>query len=289
MCQHKTLPVGTLVSLVIVDHPATGVTQLNLHRPDRLNALNGALIIALHEALDEAAADRACRVVILTGAGRGFCAGMDLRDFGELQGHTPLGEIEASLARQRQISSLIPHLRAMPQPVIAAVNGAAAGAGFALVLGSDIRIAASSAQFSAAYIRVGLSSCDNGVSWVLPRLVGLGQAHELMLTGRSINASEAHRIGLVTQVVSDDELLGAAIAKAGEIVANASLAVSLTKEGMWAAVETPGLHATMVLEDRQQALGLISEDHRSAVRDFQARQRRETLPGARLDGAEQDE
>jgi enoyl-CoA hydratase len=259
------------MSLVIVDHPAAGVTQLSMNRPDRLNALNGVLIASLHEALDEAAIDRTCRVVILTGVGRGFCAGMDLRGFDELEGRAPLDEIEASLARQRQISSLIPHLRAMPQPVIAAVNGVAAGAGFALVLGSDIRIAASSAHFSAAYIRVGLSSCDNGVSWVLPRLVGVGQAHELMLTGRAINASEAHRIGLVTEVVSDDELLKATIAKAGEIVANSSLAVSLTKEGMWAAVETPGLHATMVLEDRQQALGLMSEDHRSAVRDFLAR------------------
>ena len=259
------------MSGVAVDHPLAGVTRLELRRPDRLNALDAGLIVTLHGALDAAAADRACRVIVLTGAGRGFSAGMDLRDFGEPPGAAGLDGLQASLARQRQIASLIPHLRAVPQPVIAAVNGPAAGAGLALALGSDIRIAGASASFSAAYIRMGLSSCDNGVSWLLPRLVGAGRAHEMMLTGRFVAAEEAYRIGLVTDVVADDRLQDAALAKAGEIIAHSPFAVALTKEGMWAAAETPGLHAAMVLEDRQQAIGLVSADHHAAVREFLSR------------------
>jgi enoyl-CoA hydratase/carnithine racemase len=259
--------------LVAIDRPRPEIIRLELRRPERLNALSSELIVAVHAALDDAASDAACRVIVLTGGGRGFCAGMDLRDFGQPPGPLGRDEIQRTLAVQRQIASLIPHLRAVPQPIIAAVNGPATGAGMALVLGSDIRIAANSARFSAAYIRIGLSSCDNGVSWLLPRLVGAGRAHEVMLTGRLFDADEALRIGLVTDVVPDDELSDVALAKAEEIAANSAFAVALTKEGMWAALETPGLHAAMVMEDRQQALGLFSADHRAAVRDFLARRR----------------
>jgi enoyl-CoA hydratase len=172
------------------------------------------------------------------------------------------------MAVQKHIASLIPHLRSLPQPVIAAVNGPAAGGGFALVLGSDIRLAARSARFNAAFIRIGLSACDIGTSWLLPRLVGAARAHELMLTGRIFDADEAARIGLVLDTVDDDDLLAAAYAKAGEIMANAPMGVAMTKEGMWSALEIPGMQAAIDLENRQQIMISATADHLEAMAAF---------------------
>ena len=165
-------------------------------------------------------------------------------------------------------SSLIPALRSLPQPVIAAVNGAAAGGGFALVLGSDIRIASRSAKFNAAFIRIGLSACDIGTSWLLPRLVGASRAQELMLTGRVFDADEAYRIGLVVDLVDDDALLAVAISKAEQVMLNAPFGVALTKEGMWSALEIPGMQAAIDLENRQQIMASATADHREAMAAF---------------------
>src|SRR3954453_1819547 len=166
-----------------LDTPRPGVTRITLNRPERLNAMRSWLVQGLHEALDQVAIDHDCRVVVLTGAGRGFCAGLDLGGYGEAPHAGGLGPTQAGLAVQKHIASLIPHLRSLPQPVIAAVNGPAAGGGFALVLGADVRMASRPARFNAAFIRIGLSACDIGTSWLLPRLVGAARAQELMLTG----------------------------------------------------------------------------------------------------------
>ncbi|NBP54755.1 MAG: enoyl-CoA hydratase/isomerase family protein, partial [Actinobacteria bacterium] len=185
------------MSVVEVTTPATGIALVTLNRPDKLNAMTSELVEMLHDTLDELADDASVRVVVLTGAGRGFCAGLDLGGYGVAPGRKQPGKVEASFATQKHIASLIPHMRSIPQPIIAAVNGPAAGGGFALVLGSDIRIASTDAKFNAAFIRIGLSACDIGTSWLLPRLVGAARAQELMLTGRIFDASEAERIGLV--------------------------------------------------------------------------------------------
>jgi enoyl-CoA hydratase len=150
--------------------------------------------------------------------------------------------------------------------VIAAVNGPASGGGFALVLGSDIRLAASSARFNAAFIRIGLSACDIGTSWLLPRLVGAARAQELMLTGRLFDASEALNMGLVTSVMAEGDLLDAAYAKAQEVMLNTPLGVALTKEGMWSALEIPGLQAAIDMENRQQIMASFSDDARETRR-----------------------
>ncbi len=244
------------------------VAWLILDRPDKLNAMTTELVQQLHDALDGVAADSDCRVVVLTGQGRGFCAGLDLRGYGDAPGTAGFGRPQAGFAVQRHIARLIPHLRSLPQPVIAAVNGPATGGGFALVLGSDIRIAAASARFNAAFIRIGLSACDIGTSWLLPRLVGAARAHELMLTGRLFDASEAERIGLVTEVVPDDALLEAVYAKADEVMLNTPFGVALTKEGMWSALEIPGMQAAIDLENRQQIMASFTEDHREAMAAF---------------------
>jgi enoyl-CoA hydratase len=148
------------------------------------------------------------------------------------------------------------------------VNGAASGGGFALVLGSDIRIASTAARFNAAFVRIGLSACDIGVSWMLPRLVGAARAHELMLTGRLFDADEALRMGLVTDVAPPDALLDAALAKADEICANSPWGVFMTKEVMWSALEIGSRQAAVDLENRTQVLAGITEDAREALTAF---------------------
>jgi len=151
-------------------------------------------------------------------------------------------------------------MRSVPQPIITAVNGAAAGGGFALVLGSDIRIASTAAKFNAAFIRIGLSACDIGTSWLLPRLIGAARAQELMLTGRIFHAEEAERIGLILETVQPEQLLECAFSKAREIMLNSPIGVALTKEGMWSALEIPGMQAAIDLENRQQIMATFSED-----------------------------
>lgn len=249
-----------------VSRPRDGVTVLTMNRPAKLNAMTSGMVEALHAAFDEVSRDRECRVVVLTGEGRGFCAGLDLGGYGNAPGFDWHGRVEQGFAVQRHIASLIPRMRSLPQPVIAAVNGPAAGGGFALVLGSDIRLAAESAKFNAAFIRIGLSACDIGTSWLLPRIVGAARAQELMLTGRIFESAEALRIGLVTEVVPDEALMDAAMSKAAEIMLNAPLGVALTKEGMWTALEIPGLQASIDLENRQQIMASFSEDAAEARR-----------------------
>lgn len=256
------------MSTVLLETIRPGIALLTLNRPDRLNAMSIELVGDLHARLDEIAADPDCRVVILTGAGRGFCSGLDLKEVPTAPRTEGLGRAQAGMATQQYIASLIPHLRSLRQPVISAVNGAAAGGGLALVLGSDVRIAGASARFNVAFIRVGLSGCDIGVSWLLPRLVGASRAHELMLTGRIIDAAEAERIGLVVRTVPDDELLDSALETAGLIAANSPFGVWMTKEVMWSNLETASLQTGIDLENRTQILASMTGDMNEALGAF---------------------
>ena len=256
------------MAVVERSQPAPGVVQLTLNRPDKLNAMTAELVQSLHDHLDAIAVDPEARVVILTGSGRGFCAGLDLGGYGTAPHTDHLGRTQAGFAVQKHIATLMPKLRSLPQPVIAAVNGPAAGGGFALVLGSDIRLAARAAKFNAAFIRIGLSACDIGTSWVLPRLVGAARAQELMLTGRVFDAEEAYRIGLVVDLVDDHSLLDCALTKAHEVMRNAPFGVALTKEGMWGALEIPAMQNAIDLENRQQIMASATADHREAMAVF---------------------
>jgi len=258
---------------VLVERPIPGVVVLRLNRPDRLNAMTAELVQCLHERLDEVAVERGCRVVVLAGAGRGFCAGLDLGGYGVAPHAEDLGATQTALATQRHIATLVTHLRALPQPVIAAVHGPAAGGGLALVLASDIRLGSTSARFNVAFIRVGFSACDIGTSWLLPRIVGAARAQELMLTGRVIDADEALRIGLVVEVVDDVESV--ALAKAELVMANTPFGVALTKEAMWTALEIPAMQSAIDLENRQQIMASHTEDAREAMRAFVEKRRPE--------------
>jgi enoyl-CoA hydratase len=159
-------------------------------------------------------------------------------------------------------------MRAMPQPIIAAVNGAAAGGGLALALASDIRVASTAGRFNVAFVRIGLSGCDIGVSWLLPRLIGASRAYELMLTGRIVEADEADRLGLLTRVVDADALLDAALDEAGLIIANSPFGIQMTKEVMWSQLEVGSLAAGIDLENRTQLLASTTGDMVEATRAF---------------------
>jgi enoyl-CoA hydratase/carnithine racemase len=257
------------VATVEILRPQKAVAILRLNRPESLNAISWQLVEDLHAALDALDRDNRCRVVVLTGAGRAFCAGLDLRDQGN-----PGALIEgasgprAGLLAQNRMASLIPHMRRIQQPLIAAVHGAAYGGGLALALGCDIRIAARSARLCTQFIRVGVSGCDIGVSWLLPRLIGASRAHDLILSARVIDAAEAERYGVVTRVADDDQMMAAAEALAEELCGFTPFGVFATKQVMWANLDVPSLETAIQLENRNQIMAGTSGDTEEAARAF---------------------
>jgi enoyl-CoA hydratase len=194
--------------------------------------------------------------------------GLDLRGYGQGPGNDGSDAARDRLANQEHMSRLILKLRATPQPVIAAVNGPAAGFGLALALGSDIRYAAPEAVFRAVFLNVGVSNCDMGVSWLLPRLIGASRSHELTLTGRRVGAEEAERIGLVAGVVDGEALLDHALAAAADIAAWSPWGIRLTKQGMWSALEVATEQAAIEYEDRQQIMATFGTAPVEAVTAF---------------------
>lgn len=252
---------------VRVESLSDGVIVVELNRPARLNAMSADLIEDLHGMWAALAQRPDIRVVVLTGAGRGFCAGLDLIAHGDGDGvgNSP----QQRFAFQERVAGLVTGMRALPQVVIAAVNGPAAGGGLGLALGADIRIAAPSAKFAASFVKIGVSGCDVGVSWLLPRLVGASAAFELLLTGRLIDADEALRIGLVGSVA--DDVRAAASAVAAEITANTPMGVRMTKQVMWSQLETGSLTAGTDLENRTQIMTSFTSDHAEAVAAYRER------------------
>ncbi|OZE90752.1 enoyl-CoA hydratase [Rhodococcus sp. 14-2686-1-2] len=258
-----------MADVVRVDRRDNGVVQLTMNRPDALNALDAVLVGALHSALRTLAVDNGVRAVVLTGEGRAFCAGLDLNGYGSPPGaDLEEGRPQAGLRVQQHIAGLVDAFRSMRAPVIAAVNGAAAGGGLALALMADIRIVAEDAQLHAAFIRRGLSNCDIGMSWLLPRMIGFSRSAEIMLTGRAVDAAEAERIGIASYVVPPEALLDRAHATADAIVQHSPFGVWMTKEVMWSNLETPSQRAAIDLENRTQILSSMTKDHREAVHSF---------------------
>ncbi len=236
-----------------VQRPHTGVAVLTLNRPERLNAIDAALADALRSALDDLGADRAVNAIVLTGAGRGFCSGIDMRDFGP-------GMLEATapavdrLRFQEMMARLPQAIYGLPQPVIAAVHGPCVGAGLALCLAADIRICSNTATFGNAAIRLGLSGAEMGMSYFLPRIVGAGVAADWMLTGRTVTADEADRRGLVSTVVEPAKLQDSALEIACALADHSPLSLLLTKRAIQVNADTAGLTAALELENRNQVL-----------------------------------
>jgi enoyl-CoA hydratase len=252
---------------VEVEPTRPGVVTIRLNRPDRLNAIDDALIAGLHDAIDTVEAHRSCRTVILTGAGRGFCAGFDMKG-GDYEGDPSSRPLADLLAGQKRLSRIVLRLHELPKAVIAAVNGPAVGGGFSLAVAADIRVAAASAVFLAANVRIGVSGGEMGLSWRLPRLVGLARATELLLTGRRVGADEALAIGLVTRVVADDELLDTALAVAEQVAGTSSFGTWMTKELLDASEGAGSFRHALQLEDRTQVLCNFTGDVAEAVTAF---------------------
>jgi enoyl-CoA hydratase len=249
-----------------VEKTRPGIATVTLARPDRLNALSWEMVSELTAALAEIGADREVRVVVLTGEGRGFCAGIDIKQPDAVGSGD--GDPIAVYHRQEAVAGLATALHGLPQPVVAAVNGAAAGGGLALALASDVRVCSTSARFNVAFVKIGLSGCDIGVSYLLPRIVGMGLASELMLTGRMVEAEEAARIGLANRVVEPDELLDAAYEIAEGIAANSPFGVWMTKQVLGRNVDAGDLGAAIELENRTQVLATRTDDMKEALAAF---------------------
>lgn len=252
---------------LLIERPRDGVVLVTLNRPQQLNAITFQMFDELHDLCGLLMADSDTRAVVITGAGRGFCSGLDLEEAVTLPDMTPH---EMMLGQQHWAAAFV-KIHELPQPVIAAVNGPAAGGGLGLALTADIRLAAPEACFNAAFVRIGLSAGDVGVSWSLPRVVGLGHAAEIMLTGRFVGADEAAEIGLVNRVVAADDLLDAAFAVAEQIASNTPFGVTLTKRVLNVNVDAGSLTQAVELENRGQTLATRGEDFREALDAFRAK------------------
>ena len=240
---------------VQITHESAAVAVLRLNRPDRLNALNFGCVSELHDSLDALAADDACKVIVLTGAGRGFCAGLDLKDFGSVPDVGTHRHRHAGISGQAFLANLAQHIHDTPQIVLAAINGAAYGGGFALAAACDLRIASTSATMASAFIRTGLTGTDVGITYFLPRLIGASRAFDMIVTGRTIDAAEAERMGLVSMVVADADLETTAFDMAAQIASFTSFGLRRTKEVMWHNLEASSLAAAIALENRNQEIG----------------------------------
>ncbi|RIK89835.1 MAG: enoyl-CoA hydratase [Proteobacteria bacterium] len=242
-------------------------TWLTLNRPDALNALSRRMVDELRDFFWNVGDDAATRVVVVRGAGRAFCAGLDLKEAASGDGAAG-GSVQAGLRMQRHISELMMLMRRAPQPIVAAVRGAASGGGFAIALAADVRVAGESARMNAAFIRLGLSACDVGVSYFLPRIVGASVASELLLTGDFIDAARAERTGLVSRVVPDAELDACARALAQSMLRNSPVALRLTKDCLKHAIDAGSLEQVIAMEDRNQILTARTRDFREGVAAF---------------------
>ena len=239
--------------------PHVGVVVLQLNRPKRLNAINDVMVGELKDTLAELGADTSVNAVVITGAGRGFCSGIDMRDFGPDIPEATAPAIDR-LRFQERMAALPQAIRDIPQPVIAAVNGPCVGAGLALCLAADIRICSTAATFGNAAILLGLSGAEMGMSYFLPRIVGASVAADWMLTGRIVSAEEADRRGLVSELVDPALLFERALEIASGIADLAPLGVQLTKRAVQVNTDAAGLQSALELENRNQVLSHATEE-----------------------------
>ena len=257
----------------------SGIVKVTLNDPDRYNALTPALIDGLSDAFAAIRHDREIRVVLLEGTGRGFCAGADMSGTGGVperaRGRGPVGFVHEM---QEHLMDVVLAIHETPQPVIAALHGAVVGGGLALALTCDLRIASDDAFFASHFIRVGLSSCDLGTSYWLPRICGPTIAAELMLTGRRFDAREAREFGVLNRVTSREELLPTALELARLIAANSEYGVRMTKVGMWANLDAASLRTAMELENRTQVLGTFTGNMTEAGEAFREKRAPEWKP-----------
>ena len=240
------------------------VDWLTLNRPEALNSINTLMVTELRDYFGGLAENANTRIVVMRGAGRAFCAGLDIKAANEGE-QRPFG---AGMGFQGYLAEVYIRMRRAPQPIISLIQGPACGGGFAFALASDIRIAATNARFNAAFIRIGLSACDMGTSYFLPRLVGTSVASELMLTGRFIHAERALATGLVSEVVEESALTDAASTYVQEMLTTSPMGLRLTKEGLNVAIDAQSLEAAIAVENRNQVLCSRTDDAKEGMLAF---------------------
>lgn len=255
-----------------VEERDDGISIITFNRPERLNAISFQFTEDMLDYLNTLKDSYAIRIVILTGEGRGFSSGLDLKESQLIYKKKVYEEYEKfeflntkdfmkrTIIAQQKLSEVMVSLRKIPQPVIAAVNGVAYGGGLGLAIAADIRIAGESAVFCNAFIKIGVSGADMGSSYWLPRLIGFSRAAEFMYTGRDMDAKEADKFGLVSRVVTDSELLNESIRTAKMILNKAPMGVRLTKEALNMNIDAPSLEAAIKLENRTQVICLNTND-----------------------------
>lgn len=261
------------MSQLQLTHPRPEIAVITLNRPEKLNALSSTLVEELHSTLDAIKADNDCRVVVLTGAGRGFCAGLDLTDPNPPAVSAGLEAPRAGMRWQERIAELTVKLHRLRQPVIAAVNGPAYGGGFALAMAADIRIAARSARLCTQFIKLGIGGCDIGVSYTLPRIIGAGAAFDLILTARTVEADEALRLGLVSRISPDDAVLPDALEIAATLCGYGKFGLESTKQVLWANLDAGSLENALNVENRSQILAGTSGEMRAFAQAFANRKK----------------
>jgi enoyl-CoA hydratase len=255
------------MSYVSIDKPRPHVSRVTLNRPERMNAMAFDVMLPFRAALQEVSADNDTRVVVITGAGEGFCSGADMEESGTLPNIAGLTRSSIALRAMELLDDVILALRRMHQPVISAVNGAAIGGGLCLATACDIRIASDRAYFRAAGINNGLTSTELGLSYLLPRAIGSSRAFEIMLSGRDVDATEAERIGLVSRTVPHDDLLPACYEVADRIIGFSRVGVEVTKRLLWSSLDAGSLHSHMDHEGQAQLyVRLTTENFEEAVR-----------------------
>jgi enoyl-CoA hydratase len=251
---------------VLVERPRPNVALVTLNRPERMNSMAFDVMVPLKRALEEITYDNDVRVVVLTGAGKGFSSGADHKSAGSVPNTAGLTRPTVALRSMEVLDEVILALRRLHQPVIAAVNGAAIGGGLCLAAAADIRIASSDAYFRAAGINNGLTASELGLSYLLPRAIGTTRAFELMLTGRDVDAAEAERIGLVSRAVAPDELLDTCYEMAARIVGFSRPGIELTKRTLWSGLDAASLEGHMQAEGLGQLyVRLLTENFEEAV------------------------
>jgi enoyl-CoA hydratase len=237
---------------VLIDRPRPGITLVTLNRPERMNAMAFDVMVPLRDALREISVDNDTRVVVLTGAGHGFCSGADLVGSGRVPNIDDLTPVSIARRALQVLDDVILTLRSMHQPVIGAINGAAIGGGFCLSLATDIRVAGESAYFRAAGINNGLTASELGLSYLLPRAIGSSRAFDIMLSGRDVDSVEAERIGLVSRRVPDSELLDACYEFGERIIGFSRPGIELTKRTLWSSLDASSLAGHMEYEGISQ-------------------------------------
>jgi enoyl-CoA hydratase len=240
------------MSYLQIERPRAGVTLVTLNRPERMNAMAFDVMVPLRDALREISLDNECRVVVLTGAGHGFCSGADLVGTGMVPNIDGLKRTSIARRALKVLDDVILAVRDMHQPVIAAVNGAAIGGGFCLASACDLRLASDTAYFRAAGINNGLSSAELGISYLLPRQIGFSRAFDILLTGRDVDAAEAERIGFVSKVVPGEELLDRCYDIADGLMKFSHVGVEITKQLLWASLDASSLTSQMNHEGHAQ-------------------------------------